>query len=61
MKFEVGQDARGRWAWMILDAAGRLVSSDDDYYTADLAVEAALAQMKRRKGEPIRPTLRQVK
>lgn len=60
MKFEVGQDAADKWAWMIVDSQGRLVASDDDYWTAELAVEAALAQMKRRKGEPIRATLRKV-
>ena len=60
MKFEIGQDALGRWAWMIVDEDGRLVASDDDYWSADLAVEEALGQMKRRKGEPIRATLRKV-
>lgn len=50
MKIEVGQDALGRWAWMIVDGRGRVISSDDDYWTADLAMEEALAQLKRRAG-----------
>lgn len=59
MKIEVGQDALGRWAWMIRDDQGRVISSDDDYWSADLAMEEALGQLKRRqKGEPARGPLR---
>jgi hypothetical protein len=60
MKIEVGQDAQGKWAWMIRDDHGRVISSDDDYWSADLAMEEALGQLKRRqKGEPARGQLRQ--
>lgn len=35
----------GRWAWMIRDERGRVMASDDDYYEASLAMEAATNQL----------------
>ncbi len=46
MNIEVGQDALGRWAWMIRDAEGRVLASDDDYHEAALAMEAAARQLR---------------
>lgn len=43
---EIGQDALGRWAWMIRDEAGSVIASADDYYEAQLAMEAALARRR---------------
>jgi hypothetical protein len=61
VKIEVGQDALGRWAWMLVEDKGRVLSSDDDYWTADLAMEEALGQLKRRtEGKMARGPLRQV-
>lgn len=42
MKAEVGQDAAGRWAWMVRDDDGLVVASGDDLPGAWLAEEAAL-------------------
>lgn len=39
---EIGQDALGRWAWLLRDKTGRVIASDDDYYEAQLALEAAI-------------------
>jgi hypothetical protein len=36
-----GQDATGRWAWMLLDDDGKYVASQDDYYSADAALTDA--------------------
>lgn len=46
MNIEVGQDGLGRWAWMIRDERGRVLASDDDYYEAALAMEAATEQLQ---------------
>lgn len=46
MRIEVGQDALGRWAWMIIGADGRVIASDDDYREAALAMEAAAGQLR---------------
>lgn len=46
MKIEVGQDALGRWAWMIRDQHGRVLASDDDYHEAALAVEDAARHLR---------------
>lgn len=45
MRIAIGQDAIGRWAWMIHDGHGRLLASGDDYYVASLALEAAMDKM----------------
>lgn len=49
MKIEVGQDALGRWAWMIHDRHGRVIASDDDYHEAALAMEDALNHLELRE------------
>jgi hypothetical protein len=47
VRIEIGQDALGRWAWMLFDDRNRLIASDDDYREAALAMEAALDQVER--------------
>lgn len=47
MKFEIGRDALGRWAWMLLDDAGTLLASEDDYREAQFAMRDALASLHR--------------
>jgi hypothetical protein len=55
MRIEVGQDALGRWAWIIWGTDGKCLASDDDYREAVLAMEDAaqhlrlLEQSERRK------------
>lgn len=46
MEIKLGQDARGRWAWMLFGIDGRLLASDDDYREAALAMEDANEHMK---------------
>jgi hypothetical protein len=58
VRIEVGQDALGLWAWMIVDERGRLVASDDQYRVAALAMADATNHLEiherscRRKLEP---------
>lgn len=47
MIVELGQDATGRWAWMIRDQAGRVLASHDDYPNAESALAVALARARR--------------
>lgn len=37
----IGQDATGRWAWILRDSGGRFKASQDDYETGDAAFEDA--------------------
>lgn len=46
MRIEIGQDALGRWAWMIIDDSGVCAASDEDYREASLAMEEATNQMR---------------
>lgn len=38
---EIGQDAMGRWAFLIRDESGKVVASDDDFDTAEQALTFA--------------------
>lgn len=42
MRIEIGQDARGRWAWMVFDDGGKLIASEDCYEQAAPAMKDAL-------------------
>lgn len=42
MKIEAGQDALGRWAWIMRDTDGTMVASNDGYADAATAIESAL-------------------
>ncbi len=48
MRFEIGQDAFGQWAWMLFDSDGVLLASDDRYKEAAIAMEDALNAMELR-------------
>lgn len=55
---EIGQDALGRWAWMLFTASGWLIESGQMLDSAEAAVMAsgqAFAEAKER-GEPDLPT-----
>lgn len=51
MKVEVGQDATGRWAWLIRESDGVIIDSDDDYPTAERALEFGLYRARKREGK----------
>lgn len=44
---ELGQDATGRWAYMIRDGKGNVIASDDDFESAEQALTFANHKLRR--------------
>lgn len=47
LRIDVGQDAKGLWAWMIVDTAHHLIESAQGYPTKRAATHAALSAADR--------------
>ena len=47
MPITIGQDATGRWAYMLRDSEGGVVSSHDNFDLAEMAMTAAVHEQRR--------------
>ena len=48
---EIGQDALGRWAFIVRAPDGSVIASDDDYYDGAACMEEALFALKEWKAK----------
>ncbi len=47
----LGQDALGRWAWMVVDMHSRMIGSGDDFYDGKDAADAGVEFIKSKQRE----------